>query len=99
MYDVEVWSILCEWDTCAVLLKELEEALAEESLTDKDEEMAQEKVQYEAKRGVVVQLKVAVKEDEDEGKDEGRSKSEEEDNEPVCSFGLSVKVKGKCPMK
>ena len=98
-YDMEVWSILNEWDTCIVFLKELEEALAEELLTNEDEGMAQEKAQYEAKRGVVVQQNVVVEEDEDEGEDEGGSESEEEEEEPVCLFKLSLKVKGKCPAK
>ena len=44
MYNTEVWSILHKQDTCVVSLKELEEALTEESSTDEDEEMAQEKV-------------------------------------------------------
>ena len=35
------------------LLKELEEALAEVSSTDDDEEMAWEKAQYDMKRGLV----------------------------------------------
>ena len=43
MYVMEVWSILHERDMCVALVMELEEALAEESLTDEDEEMVWEK--------------------------------------------------------
>ena len=52
-YDLEVWSILHEWDTCAVLVKELKEALEAEELTDKEVELRQKKEQYDAKRSVV----------------------------------------------
>ena len=41
---MEVWSIHHEWDTCAVLVKELEEALAVEESTNEEVEMVQEKV-------------------------------------------------------
>ena len=44
MYDLEVWSILCEWDMCAVSVKELEEVLVAEELRDEETEMRQEKV-------------------------------------------------------
>ena len=42
-YDLEVWLILCEWDTCAASVKELEEMLAAEELMDEEAEMRQEK--------------------------------------------------------
>ena len=42
-YDLEVWSILREWDTCAVSVKELEEVLAAEESTDEEVEMRKEK--------------------------------------------------------
>ena len=42
--------ILHEQDTCAALVKELEEVLAAEELTDKEVEMGKEKVQYDEKR-------------------------------------------------
>ena len=51
MYNLEVWSILHEWDTCTVLVKELEEVLAVEESMDKEAEMREEKVHYNAKRG------------------------------------------------
>ena len=82
-----------------VSVKELEEALVVEELTDEEVEMAQEKVCYNAKRGVVAQQEVVVKEDQDEGKGEGGSESEEEEDKPVCQFSLLVKVKGKQPVK
>ena len=42
---------------------------------------------------------MAIKKEDDESKDEGGSESEEEEDKPVCAFGLSVKVKGKHPVK
>ena len=42
-YDLEVWSILREWDTCTSLVKELEEVLAVEESTDEEAEMTKEK--------------------------------------------------------
>ena len=50
MYNLKVWSILCERDTCAVSVKELEEVLAAEELMDKEAEMGKEKAWYDAKR-------------------------------------------------
>ena len=49
-YDLEVWSILREWDTCAALVKELEEVLEAEESTDEEAEMRQEKEQYDTRR-------------------------------------------------
>ena len=86
---MEVWSILHEWDTCAASVKELEEELAAEESTDEEVEMAQEKIHYDVKRGVVTQQEVAV----EEGQDEGEGKGDEE--EPMCLSRLSVKAKGK----
>ena len=48
-YNIEVWSILCEQDTCVALVKELEVLAAEES-TDDEVEMRKEKERYDAKR-------------------------------------------------
>ena len=53
MYDIEVWLILHEWDTCAALVKELEEVLAAEESTDDEVEMRKEKEHYDAKRVVM----------------------------------------------
>ena len=86
-YNLEVWSILHEWDTCAALVEELEEVLAEEMSTDEDEEVAWEMAWYEAKRAVTVRQKVVEEEDEDGGKGEGESELEEEEDEPVISLG------------
>ena len=101
-YDVEVWSILCEQDTCAASVQQLEEALMEEESMDEEAELAQEKVHYNTKRGMVVCQEVVV-EGDDEGEDEGEGRSgselEEDDNELVHWFGMSVKAKGKCPAK
>ena len=52
MYDLEVWLILHEWDTCMALVKELEEVLAVEESMDKEAEMRQEKQQYDVRRSV-----------------------------------------------
>ena len=52
MYDLEVWSILHEWEMCVVSVKELEEVLAVEESTDEEAEMREEKVHYDAKRVV-----------------------------------------------
>ena len=51
-YDLEIWSILRERETCAASVKELEEVLAAEESTDEEEEMREEKVRYDAKRVV-----------------------------------------------
>ena len=50
MYNLEVWSILCEQETCAASVKELEEVLAAEESMDKEAELRQEKVWYDEKR-------------------------------------------------
>ena len=42
-YDLEIWSILREQDTCAASVKELEEVLAAEESTDEEAEMRKEK--------------------------------------------------------
>ena len=98
-YNLEVWSILREWDTCTASVKELEEVLAVEESMDKEAEMVQEKARYEAKRDLMVRQKVAEEENEDGGKGKGKSKLEEEEDKPVCHFGLSVKAQGKRPAK
>ena len=99
MYDLEVWSILQEWDTCATSVKELEEVLVTEESTDKEVEMGKEKAQYDAKRVMTVRQEVVVEEDKDGGKGEGESKSDEEDDEPICGPVLSAKAQGKRPAK
>ena len=90
-YNAEVWSILHEQDTCAVL--------AVEESTDEEAEMAQEKACYKATRSQVVHPKVVVDEgeEEDEGEGEGKGDKDEYDNEnkPMCSSGLLVKAKEK----
>ena len=105
MYDLEVWSILCEWDTCTASVKELEEVLVAEESIDEEVEMRQEKEQYDARRSVATQQEVVVKEHRDEGKGEGKGKEEEDKeedegkDEPMHLSRLSVKVKGKQPAK
>ena len=96
---MEVWSIHHEWDTCAVLVKELEEALVAEGLIDEEVEMVQEKALYEAKRAVAVQQEVAVQEDQGGGESGGDKEGDEEEDKPVCSSGLLAKVKGKHPVQ
>ena len=53
MYDLEVWSILHEWDTCTASVKELEEVLAVEESTDDEAELRKEKERYDARRGAM----------------------------------------------
>ena len=90
---------------CAVSVKELEEVLVAEELTDEETEMRQEKVRYDAKRAMMVKENVGmekgvgVEEEEDVGKGEGESESEEEEDEPMCGFGLLAKAQGKHPVK
>ena len=98
-YDLEVWSILREQDTCAASVKELEEVLVAEVSTDKEVEMGKEKARYNVKRVVAARQEVLVEEDKDEGEGEGESESDEEDDEPVRGPGLSAKVQGKHPAK
>ena len=100
-YDLEVWSILRERDTCAASVKELEEVLAVEDSMDNKVEMRKEKACYDAKRAMMEKENMGVEEEEDMGKGEGGSESDEEENEdePMCSSGLSPKVKGKQPTK
>ena len=50
-YNLEVWSILHEQDTCMELVKELEEVLVVEESTDDEAEMRKEKEWYDAGRG------------------------------------------------
>ena len=97
MYDLEVWSILREWDTCVVSVRELEEVLAAEESTDKEVEMREEKVHYGVKR--VVMARQEVVEDKDGGEGKGESESDEEDNEPIRGPVLSAKTQGKRPAK
>ena len=53
MYNLEVWSILHEWETCTASVKELEEVLEAEELMDEEAELRQEKVWYNVKRSAV----------------------------------------------
>ena len=86
-------------DTCAALVKELEDVLAAEELTDDEAEMRKEKERYDARRGAGIRQEFAVKERRDEGESEGEDEEDEEEDEdedePVRSSGLSTKVKGK----
>ena len=102
-YDLEVWAILCEWDTCTASVKELEEVLAAEESTDKEAELGKEKARYDVRRGSTTRQEVVVEErkDESEGENEdGEDEEEDEDeDEPVRSSRLSAKAKGKRPAK
>ena len=51
MYNLEVWSILHEWEMCVASVKELEEVLAVEELMDEEAELWKEKARYDARRG------------------------------------------------
>ena len=103
MYNLEVWSILCERETCTVSVKELEEVLAVEESTDEEAELGKEKARYDAKRAATVRQKVVEEEEEDGGKDKGKSEGveeeDEDEDEPMCSSRLSAKAKGKRPAK
>ena len=99
MYDLEIWSILRERETCAALVKELEEVLAAEELTDEEVEMREEKVRYNAKRVMMARQEVMEEEDKDGGEGKGESELDEEDGEPVCGPGLLAKAQGKRPAK
>ena len=98
-YDLEVWSILRERDTCAASVKELEEVLAVEESMDEEAEMRKEKAQYDAKRAVMSRREVVEEEDKDGGESDGESESDEKDDEPVRGPGLSAKAQGKRPAK
>ena len=98
-YDLEIWLILREQDTCAASVKELEEVLAAEESTDEEVEMRKEKERYDAKRVVTSRREVVEEEDKDGGEGDGESESDEEDDEPVCGPGLSAKAQGKRPAK
>ena len=97
-YNLEVWLILREWDTCVASVKELEEVLAVEELTNEEAEMREEKVHYNVKR-VVMARKEVMEEDKDGGEGEGESELDEEDDEPIHRPGLSAKGQGKRPAK
>ena len=99
MYDLEMWSILRERDTCVVLVKELEEVLAAEESMDDEVEMRKEKERYDAKRIMTSRQEVVEEEDKDGGEGEGESESDEEEDEPICGPGLSAKAQGKRPAK
>ena len=98
-YDLELWSILREQDTCATSVKELEEVLAAEESTDKEAEMGKEKAWYDAKRAVSARQEVVVEEDKAGSEGEGESESDDEDDEPVRGPVLSAKAQGKRPAK
>ena len=97
MYDLEIWSILREQETCAASVKELEEVLAAEESTDEEAEMREEKVHYDAKR--VVTARQEVMEDKDGSENEDESELDEEEDEPIRGPVLSAKAQGKHPAK
>ena len=101
-YDLEMWSILRERETCAASVRELEEVLAAEESTDEEAELRDEKSRYDAKRVVMARQEVVEEDkdgDEGESKDEEDEEEDEDEDEPVHSSGLSVKAKGKRPAK
>ena len=102
MYDLEMWSIIRERETCAASVKELEEVLAAEESTDEEAEMRDEKLRYDAKRVVTARQEVVEEDkdgDEGESEDEEDEHEDEDEDEPVRSSGLSAKAKGKRPAK
>ena len=82
---------------CAASVKELEEVLAVEELTDEEVEMREEKVRYDVKR--VVTARQEVVEDKDGGESKDESESDEEEDEPVRGPVLLAKAQGKHPAK
>ena len=80
-------------------VKELEEVLAAEELTDKEAELWKEKARYDARRGATTRQEVIAEEcraaGEGEGEDEEDEEEDEDEDEPVRLSGLSVKAKGK----
>ena len=95
-YNLEVWSILHEQETCVASVKELEEVLAAEESMDEEAELGKEKARYDAKRATTVRQKVVEEEEEDGGEDEGESegvKEDEDKDEPMRSSRLLVKAK------
>ena len=88
---------------CAASVKELEEVLAAEELTDEEAEMRDEKSRYNAKWVMMVRQEVVGEEDKDggegESEDEEDEEEDEDEDEPVRSSGLSAKAKGKRPAK
>ena len=67
--------------------------------------MRKEKARYDAmqaltvKENVGVEMGVGVEEEEDAGESESDEKEDEDEDEPMHSSRLSVKVKGKRPVK
>ena len=55
---------------CEALVRELEEALVAEALTEKEEELAWERVRDKAKRQLEVHQRGRVKESEEENKED-----------------------------
>ena len=101
-YDLEMWSILRERETCAASVRELEEVLAAEESTDEEAELRDEKSRYDAKRVVTTRQEVVEEDkdgDEDESEEEEDEEEDEDEDEPVRSSGLSAKVQGKRPAK
>ena len=86
MYDLEMWSILRERETCAASVRELEEVLAAEESTDEEAELRDEKSRYDAKRVVTTRQEVVEEDkdgDEDESEEEGEEEEDEDEDEPV----------------
>ena len=96
-YNLEVWYIPRERETCTASVKELEEVLVAEESTDEEAEMREEKVHYDVER--VVMARQEVMEDKDGSESEDESESDEEEDEPVRGPVLSAKAQGKHPAK
>ena len=99
MYDLEVWAILHERDTCTASVKELEEVLAVEESPDDEAEMRKEKERYDAKRVMTSRREVVEEEDKDGGEGDGESEEDDEDDEPIRGPALLAKAQGKCLAK
>ena len=102
-YDMELWSILCEQETCKASVRELEEALAAEASTDEEEELVQERARDEVvrrlaacQRGKVEESEEEHEEDQEQDEEEG---DEEDEDELEGSSRLLAKARGKCPAK
>ena len=98
-YDAEMWSTIREWETCEASVKELEEALEAEPSTDEEEELAWERARDEATRWLAVRQRGRVEESEEEEEEEEEEADAGDEDKLEGSSGLSVKVRGKCPVK
>ena len=71
---MKLWLIIYEQETCEALVRELEVVLAAEASTDKEEELAQERVRDKVKRQLAAHQRRGVEESEEENEETRRRK-------------------------